>query len=200
MKSLMIVLGLLLCVIAGQPQTGQRVVRVEWIKWDPGSSDTDTTTKIVFNDQKVYADSSGTWKRIDNTADSCSYPFWLGSGDGAVHPIWYQALFPLIDADDDVAQNHGFRIEVRNRLSIENTAGRLYRVWGRWIATDMNSSSTDITVDDSVATIAPGTGSKVRQELRFATSGEQGRVCPSDFSGYAAGDTTENDSMYYIGR
>jgi hypothetical protein len=176
---------------------GQKNIGSTWIYWDPGASDADSTLKLAFNDGKVYADSAGTWKRIDNTEDSCSYPFKLG--DGYIHPVWYQALFPLIDADDDVAQNHGIRIEVRNQI-VSKSTGKLRLIWDRWIRAGMNASSTDITVDDSIATVAPGTGDIVRQELRFSTSGEEARLCPSDFSGYAAGDTTYMDSIYYIGR
>lgn len=181
---------------------GQRNIHSTWIYWDPGSGDTDSTLKIVINNDSVRADSAGTWKLITGTADSCSYPFYLTDMSGSLSPIWLQVISPLIQPNRVDSNSIAFRVETREMLSIRRGNSHI-KQWDRWIPQDKEIGDSNLTIVDSIYTVDADTiGTKSRQKLRFHVSGVQARLCPLIPAAASAGetDTTFYDSLYYIGR
>ena len=121
MKKLALLLVILLSLAASETRfslQGQRNVHApSWIHFDPGSLDGDSTQKIHVSSDTIWADSSGTWKQISGTVDSCSYPFFLTDWSGNSHPVWLQYISPLITSTRVDSNQISFEIEKIGRAS-----------------------------------------------------------------------------------
>ena len=172
------------------------------------------TTQIIIHNDTIFADSSGTWVRIDSTADSCSYPFFLTdqmdsysnraiAASGGNHPIGIRMLSVLVDSDRTDSNQIKFNIDTRDRIRIlsDTTLPGIWQ-WTEWTPRSYEKSGGGITVLDTVSTDSTQSTSKQRQKLHFNVHGIQARLCPEipETHPKQAADTTTYDSILYIGR
>jgi len=202
-KTLIFVLLAIFAVMATDAVTqwGRKTVALHWAHFDPGSSDTDSTTRIVFNNDTIWADSNygdTTWKQISGTVDSCSFPIWLTDESGWNSAIGLQALLMEIDSDRSDSNAVKFRIETRERMTYRSSTG-VQRTWSPWVGEGFKSGSG---VVDTVQTAITGTAAAHFQKGRFDVSGVQMRLCPEipTVTASEGKDTLAIDSILYIGR
>jgi len=143
----------------------------------------DSSTTILFLGNIVYMDSAntGTYKRIDNTSDSCSLVLDFVSGFSTL-PAWkYELSFDLKAKSADSAQVV-FEIESRDN-DFAGTAEN-------WVKFGKSTGYGDVAISDSVLSNTAGSTSYAREKHLFFITGAQGRFCPDDVT------ATSNDSLW----
>lgn len=190
MKNLIgFVLLLVLGALWAQPPAtiyGQMDVINERLTW--GS---DSAIQLRFLVGQVHRDTSTPdtlqhWKRIDNTADSCSNPVYIGR---TVSPVWKFALHEMVYARDPDSSTIVYRWEVRRR----RLQHRKDTTWGPWVAMRQGVGTVNDPVQDSVVMpnitdVAASTWS-ARYGLFFLGDGVQARACPDQTAGTAITNT-----------
>ncbi len=163
--------------ISGQAGDGARVY------WGTA---TDSSLKEMWLVDKHYHDSSGTWVRDDNRADSCSRPFWIASEMGT-YPVWKYEIEKHIHGVDKDSNTMVYRVETRY---VQDWPKRMY--WG-WRKNGMVRSTPDVTILDTI--IVPNTTvtTKVSVGALFFVTGDQARLCPDELPSTANGTT---DSIF----
>ena len=170
-----------------------------WVYWDPGSTNTDSTMKIVVNNSQILADSAGTWKRIDNSVDSCSYPFWINDSSQAVNPETEMQIFQQIVSDEIDSNQIHYNIETRERYRVQVYGNYYDWKWSEWVHFGKENG---LAVVDSFSTEATDFASVVTQKNRFDVTGLQARLCATipAYASAEAIDTTYYDSLLFIRR
>jgi hypothetical protein len=171
-------------VISGQ---GGNSSRVWW-----GTS-ADSSLRVLHRGGFVYYDSAGggtNYKRIDNTADSCSRPFLIASRMGT-YPIWKYELEARVRAVNAASNAAVYRVETR--YVKDETRGTY---WG-WRRQGRLLGYADVTVQDSVVFPHTGLTSKMTVAGLFFVTGDQGRLCTDNATGTstAAGDSVKSDTL-----
>lgn len=206
MKKLLLALALTAPFLWGQVTTiqGQKSVQISAPTWTSGSNTGKTRIKIVAPDSvnhRVWLDTSSTgqtggWKRIDNTADSCTQPFVIASDTtGTARPVWEYRLWMLTKAGDADSSTFVFRVQTRERV-FNNTTKAI--AWTPWTIKGANNGYADVTIQDSILVgniRIPGT--KFSQYSLFHVTGTQARLCPDNVAGTgkAIGDSVIVDSL-----
>lgn len=180
---------------------GQRNQNVELVTWNVSTSLKRTHGIILAG--IVYIDSvqsaTQTYVRVDNTADSCSNPFWLvrPSPDslGKVRPTWENRVFGSIRSVDKDSSTFVLRVQTRERVYDQSTAAYRFTPWTR---SGSNSGSADVSVTDAVTFPNIGVTTVQSQYVYFSVAGLQGRFCPDNnaSTAAAAGDTVHFDSLH----
>lgn len=184
-------------LLAGEAIEGQKGLRVEPATWTTGANT--GKTRLLILGGSVFLDTSttgqaGSWKRIDNTADSCSQPVPITSDStGTVRPIWEYRLWQLTRSRDADSSTHTFRVQTRERQFLGPIAGKRIAGWTPWTVKGANSGYADVTIQDSVLVANARTTSKVSQYSLFFVAGTQARFCPDNITGTA---TTNTDSIF----
>lgn len=210
MKSIAFATLALLAVLAQAQNvviSGQHTLRVEPVTWTSATNTGKTRIKIVSPDSvnhRVWLDTSatgqtGAWKRIDNTADSCSQPFLITSDStGVTRPVWEYRVWMLTKAVDADSSAHVYRVQTRERQFLGPIAGKRIAVWTPWTVKGANSGYTDVTVQDSVLVAnIRHSAAKFSQYSFFHAAGTQARLCPDNVAGTAKaiGDSVIVDSL-----
>jgi hypothetical protein len=179
----------------GGPVVGQKTVQISPVTWTTGANT--GKTRLMFRVGTVSLDTSttgqaGAWKRIDNTADSCSQPFTLASDtNGSLRPVWEYRLWQLTRSRDGDSSTHVYRVQTRERV-YNATINAI--AWTPWSVKGANSGYADVTVQDSILVgNVKHTGAKYSQYSFFFVAGTQARLCPDDIAGTA---TTNTDSIF----
>lgn len=198
MKTLFTLLAILaLPLLAGETIEGQKPINVSPVTWNIGANI--GKTRILILGGIVYLDTSatgqtGSWRRIDNTADSCSRPVLLTSDStGAVRPIWEYRTWQLTRSRDADSSTHTFRVQTREREFLGSLPGKQIATWTPWTVKGANNGYADVTIQDSVLVANARTTSKVSQYSFFFVAGTQARFCPDNITGTA---TTNTDSIF----
>jgi hypothetical protein len=211
MKKLFLALTLTTAILwaQGGPVVGQRNVQISPVVWNIGANTGKTRLKIVSPDSSahlVYLDTSttgqaGSWRRIDNTADSCSQPFVIaGDSSGSMRPVWENRLWQLTKAADADSSTHQYRVQTRERV-YHGTDKRVF--WTPWTAKGANLGSNSVAMQDSILIAnARFSGSKISQYSFFYVAGTQARLCPDNVAGTgkAIGDSVIVDSLRVYAR
>lgn len=206
MKKLFLALTLTAAFLWAQGTTivGQKTVQISAPTWTSASNTGKTRIKIVAPDSvnhRVWLDTSSTgqagqWKRIDNTADSCTVPFVIASdSNGSTRPVWEYRLWMLTKAVDADSSTFTFRVQTRERFYNATTAAI---AWSPWTVKGANNGYADVTVQDSVLVgNIRHSGSKFSQYSLFHVTGSQARLCPDNVpgTGKAIGDSVIVDSL-----
>lgn len=171
-------------VISGQ---AGNAVKVWW-----GTS-SDSSLRILHRGGSVYYDSAGggtNYKRIDNTADSCSRPFWIASQMGT-YPVWKYELEGRVRAVNATSNAAVYRVETRFVKDL--TKGTF---WG-WRRQGRLLGYTGVTVQDSVVMPNTGLTSKMTVAGLFFVTGDQARLCTDNATGTStsAGDSSKTDTL-----
>lgn len=199
MKKVLLTLlaALAIPLLAGEAIEGQKGLRVEPVTWNIGANI--GKTRLLILGGVVYLDTSatgqtGSWRRIDNTADSCSQPALITSDTtGTTRPVWENRLWQLTRSRDADSSTHVFRIQTRERQFLGPLAGKRPAAWTPWTAKGANNGYADVTIQDSVLVANARTTSKVSQYSLFFVAGTQARFCPDNITGTA---TTNTDSIF----
>jgi hypothetical protein len=204
MKKILFVLSLAAGLVwADMKITAQGVVQKGIVTWTTGANT--GKTRIRFYTGNVYLDTSstgqtGAWKRIDNTADSCSQPFLIATdSSGTGRPIWEYRLWQKVKSVHATLGLHVYRIQTRERV-YDGTA-KLVR-WTPWTLTQQNAGYADVTVQDSLLMNAPRSASNTSQYSFAFVAGTQARLCPSEAptTSIAVGDSVIADSLTFTTR
>jgi hypothetical protein len=201
MKKVFALIGLLAISLfaEAEPIVGQKSVQVSPVTWSASSGNWSNKTRILFLGNNVYVDTSSTgqadqFKRIDNTADSCSNPFLLTSDSlGGTRPIWQSPLlWELVRSKDKDSSTHVYRIQTREKQF--NGATRTV-LWTPWTYPGNSSGYADYTVSDSILipNVRGDATNKWSQYGMGAVFGIQARLCPDDV---AATANTSTDSIF----
>lgn len=171
-------------VISGQ---GGNSAKVFW-----GTS-ADSSLRILHRGGFVYYDSAGggtNYKRIDNTADSCSRPFLLASRMGT-YPVWKYELEARVRAVNATSNAAVYRVETR--YVKDETKGTY---WG-WRRRGKLAGYADVTVQDSVVMAHTDLTTKTTVSGLFFVTGDQARLCTDNATGTstAAGDSAKSDTL-----
>lgn len=199
-------LALIGFVFAGETIVGQSRVANSLVTWNIGANT--GKTRIRFYTGNVYLDTStngqsGSWRRIDNTADSCSQPFLLtGDSTGATRPIWEFRLWQKVKSVHATLGLHVYRIQTRERYFAQTAADKYQARWTAWTMTQQNAGYADVTVQDSLLMNAPRSASNTSQYSFAFIAGTQARLCPSEAptTSIAAGDSVIADSLMFTTR
>lgn len=181
---------LILLASMAWPQTatisGQRGYG-SFVYWGTATDSSLKTLQLVDNH---YWDSSGTWVRNDNRADSCSRPFPIGLGVGA-YPIWKYELERRVRSKDADSGTMVYRVETRY---IRNATDKTY--WG-WRPKGRLVGFADVSILDSVIAPSPGVTTKTSTGNLFFVTGDEARLCPDALPGTAnaATDSIFNDTL-----
>jgi hypothetical protein len=195
MKKLFWILGFLAAAVLAQEvkQAGQKVTQVSPVTWTTGANA--GKTRILFLGNSVYLDTSssgqaGSWKRIDNTSDSCSNAFLLAADtNGATRSAGDYGLWGLVRSVDADSSTHLYRMQYRERVYNGTTKVPQFTPWTRVGA---NSIFNGTASPDTVAFPNAGTTSKISQFTLFsAPLGTLARFCPDDVEG-TAGQATDS--------
>jgi hypothetical protein len=162
-------------------------------------------TRILLVGNSVFLDTSatgqtGAWRRIDNTKDSCSLGFNLGSDSlGSARPTWLNKMLGSFRSVDQDSGTHEYRVQTRERLWNNVTYQWYWKDWSRFGA---NGGYADVTIQDSILIKNSGTTAKVQQYSYFSVDGTQARLCPDDITQTANGaaDSIFADSLIYFPR
>lgn len=206
MKKIIIAI-MALCAIAFGTETiqGQKAVNATFVKWTTGAN---IKTRLQFHIGNVYLDTSttgqtGAWKRIDNTADSCSRPFLITSdSSGGLRPIWEYRLWQISKSVNLTLGLHVYRIQTRERVNDSARGPQGFLRWTPWTVKGTNSGYTDVTVQDSILMPSPRLTSKASQYSYGFVAGTQARLCPDNAptTSASAGDSVIVDSLMFIAR
>jgi hypothetical protein len=211
-KILFALLAALALPLLAETIEGQKSLQVAPVTWTSGANTGKTRLKIVSPDSsthRVYLDTSttgqtGAWKRIDNTADSCSQPFLITSDStGVTRPVWENRLWQLTKAADADSSTHQYRVQTRERQHLSPVAGRRVVGWTPWTAKGANLGSNSVAMQDSILMAnARFSGSKISQYSFFYVAGTQARLCPDNVAGTgkAIGDSVIVDSLRVYAR
>lgn len=203
MKKTILLLILLALPLLATDNTvdGQRNQNVELVTWNVSTSLKRTHGIILAG--IVYIDSVQssvqTYVRVDNTADSCSNPYWLvrpaPDSLGKVRPAWENRVWGSFRAVDKDSSTFYLRVQTRERI-FDGATGA-YR-WTPWTRAGSNGSSPDVTVSDVITVPNMGSVTEFSQYMYFSAAGLQGRFCPDNntSSAAAAGDTIHFDSLH----
>jgi hypothetical protein len=220
-QKLIIIVAILAALVVAQTVTiqGYKNVTTQYVYFDPGSTNTDSTTKLLLRGNStadtIWADSSGTLVQIDGTADSCSYPFFLtdyalrtsgvveyNSEPSNTHPIQTMAINVLIEADGKDSNQVKFHIDTRDWVREKNATGHWRWKQTAWTPRGFEKSGGGFTVLDTVITDSTQSTSKQRQKLHFNVTGDEARLCP-EITTLFGNDLTDSvwiDSIMYQGR
>lgn len=198
MKTLFTLFALLaLPLLAAETIDGQRTLQSALVTW---ATATDTgKTRLLFLGNNVYLDTSetgqaGEFKRIDNTADSCSQPFLITSDStGITRPVWEYTLWLLTRSVDADSSTHVYRVQTRERQYLGPIAGKRIAGWTPWTTKGANSGYADVTIQDSILVANARTTAKRSQYSLFSVVGTQARLCPDDVAETAG---TATDSIF----
>jgi hypothetical protein len=176
---------------------GQKMVRQTLITWTAGSNTGKTHGILLGNN--VYIDTSTTgqtnqFRRVDNTADSCSDPFFIASDSLAgARPVWEYRLWGMFRSVDKDSSTHVYRVQTREVRFVKNRTIS-YTAWTR---AGTNSGYLDVTVQDTLVIPNIGTVARIPQYTLGMFAGTQARLCPDDIAGTAnaATDTVHFDSL-----
>ncbi|HLP41566.1 MAG TPA: hypothetical protein VK465_08680 [Fibrobacteria bacterium] len=208
-KLVLVILGLLSIQIFGESYKtqGQGAVAQNLVTWTSGTNT--GKTRILLLGNNVYLDTAaagslGQWKRIDNTADSCSLPVLLGSDSaGSALPIWMSPLAWAVTYSNDPA-NSAFVYRMQARLRrYDGSTKKTY--WTAWTRNGTNGAYVDVALQDSLlfpAAAGVTARTKVSQYAMGNIFGHQVRLCPDDTptTGDDAADSVIVDSTYVITR
>ena len=108
MKKVFVLIGLFAVSLfaEAEPTAGEKTVQKSLVTWSAASGNWLLKTRILFLGDAVYVDTSATgqtnqFKRVDNTADSCSNPFNLGpDSNSTVRPAWLYQLWETVRGVD----------------------------------------------------------------------------------------------------
>lgn len=202
MKKLLLSLLALVALVAADVDiiAGQKTLRSNLVTYSAASGNWSNKTRILFLGNNVYVDTSttgqaGQWKRIDNTADSCSNPIPLTSDStGTARPIWEYRLWETVRSVDKDSSAHVYRVNTREWV-YDATAPRGFR-WTPWTRTGSNAGYLDVTVQDSLLVSNAGTTAKISQYALAMFAGSWARLCPDDVAATAnaAADSVFADS------
>ncbi len=184
---------------------GQKTVNQSMVTWSAASGNWSNKTRLLFLGNNVYVDTSATrqageFKRIDNTADSCSNPFRLGTDtNGTSRPIWEYRLFGTFRSVDKDSGTHYYRVQTRERVYDGDTKSVR---WTPWTQSLRNFGYADVSIVDTLAIPNPGTTAKVLQYTLGSYLGSWARLCPDDNAGTAnqATDSVFADSLNHVTR
>lgn len=190
--------ALALPLLANETIEGQKRLQASLVTWTSGVSS--GKTRILYRTNNVYLDTSttgqtGQWKRIDNTADSCSQPFLLTSDTaGTTAPVWMSPLvWETVYAVSVDSSTHAHRIQTRERQYLGPIVGKRIAGWTPWTRKGTVTGYANVTVQDSVLFPSLRTGwgarTKASQYAMANVFGVQGRLCPDDVP------ETSNDSV-----
>lgn len=162
-------------------------------------------TRLMRHIGNVYLDTSttgqaGSWKRIDNTSDSCSNPFLVGSDSmGTYRPVHEESLFEKVKQVHATLGLHVYRIQTKELVYDLGAAGLR---WTGWTMKGVNSGYGGQDYQDSVLQVATGNTSNVQQRARFWVDGIYARLCPdiAPTTSTSSGDSTITDSTHYVWR
>lgn len=204
MKKIILVL-LALCCFKGFGQSsqsvlGQKNVRSSLVTWTAGANLLKTHGILLGN--SVYVDTSTTgqanqFRRVDNTSDSCSNPFFISSDSlGGTRPVWEYRLWGQFRSVDKDSSTMVFRIQTREVFNYAATTQRAIQ-YGSWTIKGSNSGYADATIQDSALVPNIGTAARASQYTFFSVAGVQARFCPDDLpaTANAAADTVHFDSL-----
>lgn len=189
--------GLIISVLllAGIAQSQKVVVTgnsndIEKVYWGTSS---DSSLKILHHAGFVYYDSAGlgtNYKRIDNTADSCSRPFWIATRTGT-YPTKQLELEGRVRAVNAASNAAVYRLETRY---VQNLSQGLYYGWRR---RGKVASYTGAAILDSVSMPHTGVTSKTTVGGLFYVTGDQARLCTDNATGTSttAGDSVKTDTL-----
>ena len=203
-KLLLIIIGIVSGHLwADMKITGQGVVQKGLVTWTTG--DNTGKTRIRIHQGQVALDTTttgqtGAWKRIDNTADSCSQPFLIAAdSNGSGRPIWEYRLWQKVKAVHATLGLHVYRIQTRERMY---NATYKTLTWTPWTLTQQNAGYADVTVQDSLLMNAPRSASNTSQYSFAFVAGTQARLCPDNAptTSAAAGDSVIADSLTFTTR
>ena len=184
---------------------GQKNIRTTLVTWSAASGNWSSKTRLLFLGNSVYVDTSTTgqansWKRIDNTADSCSNPIPLAlDSNGATRPIWLYEVFETVRGVDGDSTSHTYRVQTRERV-YDNAIKSLR--WTPWTRRGANNGYVDVTVQDSLLFGNAASTSKTSMYALGFYLGSWGRLCPDDnvATANAAGDSVFADSLQHFAR
>ena len=205
MKKLWILIGLLAANLfaEAEPVAGQKTVSQALVTWS--STNWLLKTRLLFLSNNVYVDTSSTgqanqFKRIDNTADSCSNPFRLASDtNGTTRGIWLNQLWETVRGVDKDSTTHTYRVQTRERVYDGTT--RTVR-WTPWTRIGANTGFADVSVLDTLLIGNTGSTSKTAQYALGQYLGSWARLCPDDNVSTAngTGDSVFADSLFHFAR
>lgn len=204
MKKLFLTLALLSGILwADMKVTAQGVVQKGLVTWTTGANT--GKTRIRFYTGNTYLDTSATgqtgqWKRIDNTADSCSQPFLIATdSNGSGRPIWEYRLWQKVKSVHATLGLHVYRIQTRERVYNGTLKAML---WTPWTLTQQNTGYLDVTIQDSLLMAAPRSSSYSSQYSLAFIAGTQARLCPSEAptTSTSVGDSVIADSLMFTTR
>lgn len=192
-KKILLAAVLALGLIAPDAQMvirGYKPVARRWVTWGSYGS-----MRLRIKNRQLFADTNmaGGWKRIDNTADSCSQYFWIADTGGS-DPIKYMRFSIGVQAhtvaDSTTHAYHVYTREINNYKKNTFFADQPpYR----------NNGVTGIQVIlDTIFIPNVKQTTKARQSSMFFAPGDQAKVCWYALPGmaYLAADSVTIDSMY----
>jgi hypothetical protein len=202
-KYLFLLAALFTLAAAGETIVGQSTVRQSLVTWS--STNWTLKTRVLFLGNNVYVDTSSTgqagqFKRIDNTADSCSNPFPLVSDtNGTARPIWLYQLWETVRAINGDSSAHTYRVQTRERVW-DNTTKQVR--WTPWTRRGSGKGYVDVTIVDSLLVPATGSVPKVSTYALGFYMGSWARLCPDDNEGTdnGAADSVFADSLFHFTR
>lgn len=177
---------------------GQGTIKDVLLTWTTGANTGKTRLRFLGN--AVYLDTSatgqaGAWKRIDNTADSCSQPAFLASDTAALGlPVWQSPLVWVDKAKSADPDSSTFVLRIQTRQARFHPASKRW-YWTAWTRKGANSAHVGQVVQDSVLfSSLVGGAANTNYSLYHLASvfGTQARYCPDDVEGTANGT---NDSI-----
>lgn len=201
LKLLLLVLAALAVAYADGPIAGQKTVQLNLVTWSNSGGNWSNKTRLLFLGNNVYVDTSATgqagqFKRVDNTADSCSNPFLLTADtNGTTRPIFQSPLlWEIVRSVDKDSSTHVYRLQTRERFY--NATSKTIAVTP-WTEKGTGTGYADFTVSDSILIANAGTTNKISQYGMGSVFGSQARLCPDDVSATAnaAGDSIFADSL-----
>lgn len=179
---------------------GQTNVKNNPVTWNTGANYGKTSLRFLSN--AVYLDTSTTgqlryWKRIDNTADSCSQPYLIADSLGNTYATWQYRLDQLIRSVDAESGGVAYRIQTRVPGMLN---GKMQ--WRPWTVKGANAGLGSDSIKDSVLFPPPRSTSRVSQYAEYRVNGVQARLCPDDdvTTANGAADTVYTDSIFGVAR
>jgi hypothetical protein len=148
----------------------------------------DSASSVLARGNSVFRDSSGTWRDI--TTDSCSKAVKVDQGGQS--PSWLYVV--SYDVRTSTGNTDSSLVNLYMDVRTCRDAQRSLNC-GDWISTGAKEGYADVTIRDSLVTLATtaGTTWKRKQQFFYPGRGNQMRVC---VDGYRAGAQT-NDSTFF---
>jgi hypothetical protein len=205
-KALFTLLAALALPLLAETIEGQKRITNSLVTWNSAANT--GKTRIRFHAGQVALDTSatgqtGAWKRIDNTADSCSQPFLIASDtSGRVVPVWEFRLWQKVKSVHATLGMHVYRVQTRERQYLGPISGKQVAGWTPWSYLGQNGGYADVTVQDSILMRAPRTVTNSSQYSFGFVAGAQARLCPDNTpeTSSAAGDSVIADSLRFTTR